>query len=127
VGHAGVFRVRHSAGFRRVGAVLGLGRVGVIVRRNSRVRKRCRTPAASTLAREFRELLDRCLASTGLDVRYAMWRINAYRRNVRMFSQASFNELNARGTAPSSDRDHERDDVVACRWSVASGRSMRHG
>jgi hypothetical protein len=101
--------------------------VGVIVRRNGRVWNRCRAPAARALAREFRHLLDRRLASAGLDVRYAMWRINVYRRDVRLFSQASLNDLKARGTTPSSDRDRERDDVVACRWRVVSGRSMRHG
>lgn len=58
------------------------------------------------------------LPRPGFDVRYAVQRIDMNACDVRMFPQAPLDELNARGTAPSTNCNAERFYVVASFRSV---------
>ena len=80
------------------------------------VRHGRRTAAATALADQLSQFLDRRFADLNLDVGHAPSGVYMYANDMGVLAKAPSNEIGARPAAPPTDRHAQRSQVIASLW-----------
>jgi hypothetical protein len=112
VGHPGALGISGGVRFVRMLAVLESGSMGVVVRREGRIRQRYGAAISAALAGDSLQFIERKRSWTDFDVGYALHSADVRFHDIGICTQSRFDDFRALSAADSANGNDERSGLT---------------